>query len=198
MVFVAGPLGWWLVKTVEAGRYPTGEVRPFSRRSRAERRDQDSLSAHMAAHGMRPPAPVQPPPAATTPRQREAPFVPESVEPTIEGGSPRPRRRRRDFALGSEFIYKDMQPSVLPSGALTDEAMAAAFGHSAMFCAAHAAAPSETDQMVLERLKSLNVTDLLRHFRGEGELPSPPILPSADTPQFPVAGFKGAVHWPAL
>ena len=77
-------------------------------------------------------------------------------------------------------------------------AMAAAFGHSALFCAAHTEVPSETDQMVLERLKSLNVTDILRHFRGDGELPSPPIAPSADTPQFPVAGFKGALHWPAL
>lgn len=147
---------------------------------------------------MHPPSPVQPPSAAVTPRAR-ATFVPEPMEPTVIGGSPRPRRRREHGATAPEFVYKDMQPTVLPSGALTDEAMVAAFGQSALFCAPHTEAESRgDDDDVLDRLKNLNVADILRHFRGDGVLPSPPINPSMTTAPPSIAGLRGTAHWPAL
>lgn len=128
----------------------------------------------------------------TTNVQREPPFVPELIEPTVSWGSPAPRRRTP--AKGSEFPYKDMQPMVLPSGALTHEAMVAAFGPAAMFCAAHSPTSSEGDQEALNRLKDLDMSGIICHFRSADELLPAPVATAIDTPRLPVAGSDGAVH----
>lgn len=183
----------------------------------------DALSEFMATRGVAvPPAAVPPAAAAAaTPRarnrgratERQA-FVPDLPEPTIVGGSPRLRRTSasRLSAEASEFCYEDMRPIplTLPTGTLTDDAMRRAFGHSPLLCTSHTPVTCETEigQDELDRLKTLNVDELLCHFRGEDNA-CPPGTPlsaqssgcsySGHTPFPPtVAGFEGTRHWPSL
>lgn len=156
----------------------------------------------MASHGMHPPLPVQKASfAIATPRAREGAFVPEPIEPNITGGSPDPGRRRRvHHSTAPDFLYKDMQPMVMSSEALTETAMAKAFGRSALSCPANSPAQTDVgiDQADLDRLKSLNINDILRHFSGEAELP--PLAPDTARAraQTSAAGMTGSLHWPPL
>lgn len=162
---------------------------------------------------------MAPKPRSGAPRNvKRSDFVPDPPEPTIFNGSPRPRVRRTSAralsAEAPEFYYNDMRPSTLslPTGTLTDDAMRAAFGHSPLLCTPHSHAASETEieQAELDRLKGLNIKELLRHFRGEDDeddttLASFTRLYARSSScsrgaTFPpiVAGLKGTSHWPSL
>lgn len=91
---------------------------------------------------------------------------------------------------------------VLPSGLLSDEAMMQAFGPSALFYPAPSPTQSETGikEEELDRLKNLNVNDILRHFRGDDDPHSPPLAhDTINTPsRTAAADLAGSQHWPSL
>ncbi len=139
-----------------------------------------------------------------TPRARER-FQPESIKPTNVPHESPPPRRQRPRPARNEFAYPDMEPTRVSSGALTAAALHRAFGPSPLVCnpapAAFDEEPSaEIAQEELERLKKLDISELLRHFSGE-DVHTPKetlVAPSPNTGGVAVAGYRGTRHWPTL